>query len=329
MDYGVIACITIVVLLVAAILIFVKRDAINGRFDRSVDDSEQSDTLTGGAKGNNKRKTNKRSNKRSNNKGTDKRSSKTTTKRIGSYPKRKPALTNVHHNENARYVFIYFGDIYPDGLKESNAFKSVMNQTSFKNEAYGVYERQSNGQWVDNLLFDDAWEDFETRVASTFKQELMNGARLVLIGKGFGAFYSKIFKHKLGSVSMNFHRAIALNGMHLRELVPAMIMEKTGLTEINIMDIDFKKTECLFQGKDYVKALGLCVYVYILMFICDRINNSDYYSFYGDSGTSSVEIEPFSDIYENTYLAKYGGKFKASEWLKRPKLLEAVIKEAI
>lgn len=316
------------------VLIFVKRSVY---IEEPVDDSGQSDTLTGGAKRNTNTVNNKDNNKRSNsgrNKTTkSKESAKTTTKastkRVGGYPKRKPDLTNVHHNENARYIFIYFGDIYPDGLKESSAFKSIMNQTSFKNEAYGVYERQSNGQWVDNLLFDDAWDDFETRVASTFKQELMNGARLVLIGKGFGAFYSKIFKHKMGSVSMNFHRAIALNGMHLRELIPAMIMEKTGMTEINIMDIEFKKTECLFQGKDYVKVLGLSVYVYILMFICDRINNTDYYSFYGDSGTLSVEIVPFSDIYENTYLAKYGGKFKSSEWLKRPMLLEAVIKEVI
>lgn len=316
----IIGSIIAVCLLIICVLIFVKRSIYN---EESVDDSEQSDTLTGGAK----RKTDKRTNKRSTN-GRNK-APKSSTKRVGGYPKRKPALTNVHHNENAKYIFIYFGDIYPDGLKESTAFKSIMNQTSFKNEAYGVYERQSNGQWVDNLLFDDAWDDFETRVASTFKQEMMNSAKLVLIGKGFGAFYSKIFKHKLGSVNMNFHRAIALNGMHLRELIPAMIMEKTGLTEINLMDIDFKKTECVFQGKDYVKVLGLSVYVYILMFICDRINNSDYYSFYGDSGTSSVEIEPFSDIYENTYLAKYGGKFNASEWLKRPKLLEAVIKESI
>ena len=303
------------VLLIAAVLIFIKRDAINEYFNQS-DSTTETEAMIGGAK----RKTSKRMN---NGRG------KKTAKKQTAYTKHKSALSNVHNNENAKYIFIYFGDIYPGGLKESAMFKTLINQTSFKNEAYGVYERASNGQWVDNMLFDEAWDDFESKIVSTFKHELMNGARLVLIGKGFGAFYSKIFKYKLGSVNLNFHRAIALNGFHLRELVPALIMQKTGLTEINMMDIEFKKTECLFQGKDYVKVLGLSIYIYILMFICDGINNADYYSFYGDDGTDSVEIEPFNDIYENTYLARYGSRFTVADWLKRPALLDAVIKKVM
>ena len=275
--------------------------------------------MVGGAKS----KPSKRAN---NDRGKNKK--KATIKR-SSFTKRKSALTNVHNNENARYIFIYFGDIYPGGLKESAKFKSLINQTKYKNEAYGVYERATNGQWIDNLMFDDAWDDFESKIVNTFKHELMNGARLVLIGKGFGAFYSKLFKYKLGSVNLNFHKAIALNGLHLRELVPALIMEKTGLTEINLGDINFKKTECLFQGKDCIKELGLSIYVYVLMFICDRINNSDYYSFYGASGEKEVEVVPFNDIYENTYLVKYGSKFSPEDWLKRPALMEAVLKEVI
>jgi hypothetical protein len=298
-----------------AVLIIVKRDTINEHFNRP-DSTSEAESMMGGAK----RKTGKRSN---NGRG------KKTAKKQTAYMKHKSALSNVHNNENAKYIFIYFGDIYPDGLKESAMFKSLINQTSFKNEAYGVYERATNGQWIDNMLFDEAWDDFEEKIVSTFKHELMNGARLVLIGKGFGAFYSKIFKYKLGSVNLNFHKAIALNGLHLRELIPALIMHKYGLTEINMMDIEFKKTECLFQGKDCIKDIGLNIYVYILMFICDGINNSDYYSFYGDDGTDSVEIEPFNDIYENTYLVKYGRRFTVTDWLKRPVLLEAVIKKAV
>ena len=303
------------VLLIAAVLIFVKRDAINERFNHP-DLTYETEGMAGGAK----RKTGKRSNNRR---------GKKATKKQAAYKKHKSALSNVHNNENAKYIFIYFGDIYPNGLKESIMFKTLINQTSFKNEAYGVYERATNGQWVDNMLFDVAWDDFELKITSTFKRELMNGARLVLIGKGFGAFYSKLFKKELGSVNLNFHRAIALNGLHLRELIPALIMQKTGLTEINMLDIEYKKTKCLFQGKDYIKELGLSIYVYILMLICDGINNSDYYSFYGDDGTDNVEIVPFSDIYENTYLVRYGSKFTVADWLKRPKLLEAVMKEVL
>jgi hypothetical protein len=301
MDYSVIIYIIMFVLLAAAVLIFVKRDDINDHFNRP-DFTSDAESMVGGAK----RKTGKRSTN-----GHEKK----TAKKQPVYTKHKSALSNVHNNENAKYIFIYFGDLYPDGLKESAMFKSLINQTSFKNEAYGVYERATNGQWVDNMLVDEAWDDFESKIVSTFKYELMNGARLVLIGKGFGAFYSKIFKYQLGSVNLNFHRAIALNGFHLRELIPALIMQKTGLMEIDMADIEFKKTECLFQGKDYIKELGLSIYVYLLMFICDGINNTDYYSFYGDDGTDSVEIVPFNDIYDNTYIARYGRKFTIADWL--------------
>ena len=37
----------------------------------------------------------------------------------------------------------------------------------------------------------------------------------------------------------------------------------------------------------------------------------------------------FNDIYENTYLARYGSKFTVADWLKRPALLESVIKKVI
>lgn len=314
MDYGVIACVTIFVLLIAAISIYVKRDAINGYFDRS-DDA----TMVGGAK----RKTTKRSNN-----GRGKNKTKRETKRK-SFMKRQSALTNVHNNDDAKYIFIYFGDIYPEGLKESYMFKSLMNQTKYKNEAYGVYERPLNGQWIDNLMIDDAWEDFERKLTTTFKHELMNNAKLVLIGKGYGAFYAKIFKYNLQSVNLGFHRSIALNGLHLREFMPAIIMEKEGLDEINLGDIEFNERECIYNGKDYVKATNLSIPLYILMKVCDRISNTDYFSFYGTSGSDEVEIEPFNDVYDNTYLAKYGKKFNPSEWLKRPVLLEAIIKKAI
>ena len=314
----IIAAVIVAILIMSAIVLIAKL-SIKGR-DVSEAKSEES-TMYGGAKKKNAKRTN-------NGRGKNAKTKRAAEKKTNN-PKRKSALTNVHHNENAKYVFIYFGDIYPHGLTESSMFKSIINQTSFKNEAYAVYERATNGQWVDNLLFDDAWDDFEEKMASTFEQELLNGARLVLIGKGFGAFYSKIFKYKMHSAQLNFHKAIALNGMHLRELIPSLIMEKTGQTEINLMDIEFKNTECIYQGKDYVKVLGLNIYVYLLMVICDRINNTDYYSFYGEKGDNRIEIEPFNDVYENTFLIKYGKRFVMNDWLKQPKLLEAAIKEAI
>ena len=314
MDYSVIACIMVFVLLVAAVLIFIKRDDINRYFERQ-DDAN----MVGGAK----RKTGKRSNN-----GRGKNKTKVTIKR-STFMKRKSALTNVHNNESAKYIFIYFGDIYPNGLKESSMFKSAMNQTKYKNEAYGVYERPLNGQWTDNLMIDDAWEDFEKKVTATYKQEIMNNAKLVLIGKGYGAFYAKIFKYKLQSVNLGFHRSIALNGLHLREFMPAIIMNKTGLSEINLSDITFRERECIYNGKDYVKETNLSLPLYILMKVCDGVSTVDYFSFYGADGTSEVEIEPFNDIYDNTFLVRYGKKFSPEDWLKRSQMLEEAIKRAI
>ncbi len=314
MDCCVIACTIVFVLIVAAVLIFVKRDGINSYFDRS-DDA----TMVGGAK----RKTGKRSNN-----GRGKNKTKVIIKRTA-FMKRQSALTNVHNNESAKYIFIYFGDIYPGGLKESSMFKSLMNQTRYKNEAYGVYERPLNGQWIDNLMIDDAWEDFEKKLTETYKQEIMNNAKLVLIGKGYGAFYAKIFKYKLQSVNLGFHKAIALNGLHLREFMSAIIMKKAGLSEINLSDITFRDRECVYEGKDYVKETNLSLALYILMKVCDGVSTVDYFSFYGADGIGEVDIEPFNDVYDNTFLVRYGKKFVPEDWLKRSPMIEEAIKRAI
>lgn len=312
----------IIVVLIAAVLlisiILIRARHKSPTITQSTDSS--TDALLGGAK---------RSNKRSNN-GRGKRSkAKNASIKNNSYPKRKAQLTNVHHNENAEYIFIYFGDLYPSGLKESSMFKSVMSQTTYKDQAYAVYERPLNGQWFDCLVIDDAWYDFKARILKEFHVELTNRAQIVLIGKGFGAFYAKLFMYKFGETDIAYRRSIALNGMHLRELIPSMIMEKTGLPEINIYDIEYYNDRCMFQGKDYIKILGLNIYIYTLMLVCDRIIGNDYYSFYIADGTDTVELVPFNIVYERTYLAKYKDSSRIIDWLKRPKLLEAVIKEVI
>ena len=298
MDYCCIAGIVIFILLIVAIIIVIKRDSINSFFSK---DSSREKNMVGGAK------------KRSHTK----------------YIKHNAKLSNIHHNRNARYIFIYLPDIYPGGLKECSKFKAIINQTKYKNEAYAVYERPCNGEWVDNLTLDDTWEDFKRRYADTFDKEIANGARLVFIGKGIGSNHAKIFMSAAKKAGYYDCMAISLNGIHLREFMIALIMEHLGLSDIDIDDIKFTNTKCIYDGKDYVKLLKINPKLYLLLFICDSISTTDYYSFYGTSGTKTIEIVPFDIIYENTYLMKYGNRFNVNNWLKYPKLLEAAIKEAI
>lgn len=306
MDYCIIAAIVVALLLMGAIWVFIS----NNRSTDSSDEDSKMETMVGG-KENKKAKT------------------KRAVVKKTSYAKHKSALTNVRHNEDAKFIFIYLGDLYPNGLKEGSSFKSVINQTKYGKEAYAVYERPCNGQWMDTLLVEEAWNDFETIYASTFEKEIMNGAKLVFIGKGLGAVYAKLFKFNAISTNLGFHRAIALNGITLRELIPALIMMKEGLDEISIGDIDFMTKKCMYKGKNYIDILGLNIYVYILMFFADAIDTNDYYNFYGTEGDGTIEVVPYNNVYENTYIIKTDKRFDIKDWLKRPKLLETVIKESI
>lgn len=297
MDCYCIAGVVIFILLIAAVMIVIKRDSINGFFSKD----SKGEIMVGGAK------------KRSRVK----------------YTKHESKLSNIHHNNRARYIFIYLSDIYPKGLQEGSKFKSIMNQIKYKNEAYAVYERPCNGQWVDNLNIDDAWEDFKRKYSSEFNKEIDNGARLVFIGKGFGSIYAKIFMSASKKEGHYNCMAIALNGIHLREFIPALILEHLGLQDINVNDITFTDTKCIYKGTDYLKVFKISPKLYTLLFACDSLPTSDYFSFYGIDGTKTVEILPFNIVYDNTYLVKYGNKFTINDWLKIPKLLEAVIKESV
>ena len=298
MDCYCIAGIVIFILLMAALIIVIKRDSINRFFSN---DSGKGETMAGGAKKQSRVK----------------------------YIKQDAELSYIHNNSNARYVFIYLSDIYPEGLKEGVKFKSIINQTKYKNEAYAVYKRPCNGQWVDNLNIDEAWDDFKQRYAVTFDREISNGAKLVFIGKGFGSIYAKIFMAIAKKAGYHDCMAIALNGIHLREFMPALIMEHLGVSDIDINDIEFTDRKCIYKGKDYVKIFKLNLKLYILLFICDTLHTTDYYSFYGTDGTKTIEIVPFNIVYDNTYLMKYGNKFTVNDWLKNPKLMEAAIKKVI
>lgn len=238
---------------------------------------------------------------------------------------REAGLIDIHHNDNAKYIFIYFGDIYPGGLKESSMFKTLINQTKYKKEAYAVYIRSPSDNWEDSLDIQKEFSLFETLLDKEFSQELSNGATVVLIGKGFSSLYVKVFNAKL-KVSNTPVKAVSLNGMHLRELIPSMIMEKEGLSDINVDEIQFSGTKCIYRGKNYVKILSLDPLFYYMMYICDKINTEDYYSFYGGSGTTRIAVIPFNVIYENTYIIRYGNDFRTINWLKRPQLLEAALK---
>ena len=241
---------------------------------------------------------------------------------------RKAGLINVHHNDNAKYIFIYFGDIYPSGLKESSMFKTLMNQTKYKKEAYAVYIRSPSDNWEDSLDLQTEYSLFETALDKEFSRELSNGAMVVLIGKGFASLYVKVFKAKLKGSNTPV-KAIALNGMHLRELIPSMIMEKEGLSELNVDEIQFSGTKCIYRGKNYVKILSLDPLFYYMMYLCDKINTEDYYSFYGAIGDNKISVIPFNVIYDNTYIIRYGRDFRTINWLKRPQLLETALKLAL
>ena len=295
MDCCILAIIIVFILLIAALMIYTKRESINTYFAPG-----NSTTMTGGAKKNKKPK----------------------------YIKHTARLSNIHHNRKAKYIFIYLPDIYPNGLQEGAKFKSLMNRTSFKNEAYGVYERPCDGKWIESLNIDLAWEEFKEKYLSEFKEEIANAARLIFIGKGFGSIHAKIFRSAIEISGISPCSAIALNGIHLREFIPALIMEKLGLSDININDIQFTKSRCVYKGKDYIKILGIDPRIYSLIYACDGIEPDNYYSFYGDSGTGRVEIEPFNVVYPNTYIISYG-KFKVSDWLKVPQLMNAAIKEVV
>ena len=298
MDCYCIAGFVIFILLIAALIIVIKRDSINRFFSN---DSGKGETLIGGAKKQSRVK----------------------------YIKRDAKLSHIHNNSDAHYVFIYLSDIYPDGLKEGAKFKSIINQTKYKNEAYAVYERPCNGQWVDSLNIDDAWDDFKQLYEKTFNKEISNGARLVFIGKGFGSIYAKTFMNAAKDMGYYDCMAISLNGIHLREFMLALIMEHLGLSDMNINDIRFTETKCIYKGNDYVKIFKINPKLYLLLFSCDGFSTTDYYSFYGTDGTSTIEIVPFEVVYENTYLMKYGNRFTANDWLKYPKLLETAIKTVI
>jgi hypothetical protein len=244
------------------------------------------------------------------------------------YIKHAARLSNIHHNSKAKYIFIYLPDIYPNGLQEGAKFKSLMNRTSFKDEAYGVYERPCDGKWIESLNIDLAWEKFKEKYLSEFKEEIANGAHLIFIGKGFGSMHAKIFRSAMEISGISPCSAIALNGIHLREFIPALIIEKLGLSDININDIHFTENQCIYKGRDYVKILNIQPGIYRLIYTCDKINITHYYSFYGDIGTGRVEIEPFNVVYPNTYIISYR-KFKVSDWLKVPQLINAAIKEII
>lgn len=297
MDCYCIAGVVIFILLIAAIMIVVKRDSINRFFSAGT----KVDTITGGGK-----KTKKR----------------ITTSHIAK-------LSNIHHNPGAHYVFVYLSDIYPKGLKEGSKFKALINQTKYKNEAYAVYERPVNGKWVDTLNIDDAWEDFVKKYCNEFKEEISNGARLIFIGKGFGSVYAKIFGSAMENKGIQACTTLALNGIHLREFMPALIMQERGLSTISLKDITFTQKQCIYDGKDYVKVLGMDSRFYTLLYSCDCIENNSYYSFYGAEGSKYIEIEPFNVVYDNTFIVKYGKRFMSNDWLKNPKLLESVIKKVI
>ena len=296
MDCYCIAGIIVFILLIAALIIVIKRDSINEFFSNG---SSNEKTIVGGAKKQSQAK----------------------------YIKHDAKLSYIHNNSNARYVFIYLSDVYPDGLKEGVKFKSIINQTKYKNEAYAVYERPCNGQWVDNLIIDEAWEDFKQRYEKTFNKETDNGAKLVFIGKGIGSNYAKIFMSAAKKTGYHNCMAISLNGIHLREFMTSLIMEHLGLSDIDVNEIEFTDTKCIYDGKDYVKILKINPKLYLLLFICDSLSTTDYYSFYGTAGTEIIEIVPFDIIYKNTYLIKYGKRFTVDDWLKYPKLLETVIKK--
>jgi hypothetical protein len=298
MDCYCIAGIVIFILLIAAMMIVIKRDSINKFFSN---DSDNEKTMTGGAK-----------------KQSDMK-----------YIKHDAKMSYIHNNSNARYIFIYLSDVYPGGLKEGSKFKSIINQTKYKNEAYAVYERPCNGSWVDNLNVDEAWENFKQQYRKSFDKEIANGAKLVFIGKGFGAIYAKIFMDAIKKTGYYDCMAISLNGIHLREFMTVLIMDRLGLSDIDINDIKFTDKKCLYNGKDYVKLLKINPKLYLLLFICDSISTTDYYSFYGTPGTKTIEIVPFDIIYENTYLMKYGNNFNINDWLKYPRLLETAIKKVI
>ena len=297
MDCYCIAGVVIFILLIAALIIVIKRDSINRFFSKN---SSKEETMVGGAK---KRPRVK-------------------------YTKHKSKMSNIHHNKNARYIFIYLSDVYPKGLKEGLKFKSIIERTKYKNEAYAVYERPCNGSWVDTLNIDEAWDDFKRLYGNTFNKEISNGARLIFIGKGFGSVYAKIFMaaaKKTGYDCM----AISLNGIHLREFLPALIVDHLGLSDININDIEFTDTKCVYKGKDYVKTFKINPKLYLLLFVCDSLSTDNYYSFYGIDGTRRIEMLPFKAVYENTYLMKYGKRFTINDWLKNPKLMETAIKKVI
>ena len=298
MDGCCIAGIVTIILLIAAIIIVIKRNSINKFF---ANDSGKGETMVGGAK------------KQSHVKCV----------------KHDAKLSYVHNNNNARYIFIYIADVYPKGLQEGAKFKSIINQTKYKNEAYAVYERPCNGQWVDTLNVDETWDDFKLLYEKTFNKEIANGSRLVFIGKGFGSIYAKLFINFAKDTGYYDCTAISLNGIHLREFMPALIIEHLGLSDININDIEFTKKKCIYKGNDYVKIFKINPKLYLLLFVCDLFSTDDYYSFYGVYGTNHIEIIPFDVVYENTYLMKYGKKFTANDWLKYPKLLETAIKKAI
>ena len=293
----IVTAVIIIALLILAVLVYVKRKSINKFFTAGTKDA----TITGGGK---------------------KIKERVMTSHIAK-------LSNIHHNPNAHYIFVYLSDIYPKGLKEGAKFKSLLNQTKYKNEAYAVYERPVNGKWVDTLIIDDAWEDFIKKYRNEFKEEISNGARLIFIGKGFGSVYAKIFGSAMENKGIQACTTLALNGIHLREFMPALIMQERGLSAISIKDITFTQKQCIYDGKDYVKALGMDSRFYTLLFICDRIENSPYYSFYGMEGSRYIEIEPFNVVYDNTFIVKYGKRFTSNDWLKNPALLEAAIKEVL
>ena len=70
-------------LLIAALMIYTKRESINTYFTPG-----NSTTMTGGAKKNKKPK----------------------------YIKHAARLSNIHHNSKAKYIFIYLPDIYPNSF---------------------------------------------------------------------------------------------------------------------------------------------------------------------------------------------------------------------
>ncbi len=242
-----------------------------------------------------------------------------------SFPTRASALTQIHHNSDARYIIIYIGDVYPRFTKESGLFKKAINQTDYKKEAYAAYERPLLGQWMDSVSFIKTTDDFEKKVRKEFHKELDNGARLVLIGKGYGAFFTKVLREAL-SDDVRVFKNIALNPWRLYELIPELIMTHLGLDSIRLGDIEFLSDRCMYEGVNWLPRLGISSVSYALLFYSEQVSNQDCYAFFGGAGSSVPDVVTFDTYYDNSYTVSYGKRFTTTEeWLRRAPMLNAAL----